>query len=171
MIDEPEAVDSDWRSAVDSNVDLDNAGCCMLSAMAAGLETAAMDSDSRLVFLVAAKVVVDVAAARSLRCMEVADRAVLVDGAESSVNRRSNHSLPSLYVGLLYQILYQNRRTGRCRHSTRLQRNCFCTFVLPPSLSSRLISCLLIVSADLRVILISRPGCVFPPRTLFTTLR
>ena len=96
------AVDSDWRSEADSNVYLDVAGCCILFAMAAGLETAALDSDFRLVSLVAAKVVVDVAAARSLRCMEVADRAVLVDGVESSVNRRSNHSLPSLYVGLLY---------------------------------------------------------------------
>ena len=36
------------------------------------------------------------------------------------------------------------------------------------SSSSRLISYLLIVSGDLRVILISRPGCVFPPRNLFT---
>lgn len=96
------AVDSDWRSEVDSNVYSDAAGCCILSAMAAGLETAAVDSGSRLVFLVAAKVVADVAAARSLRCMEAADRAVLVDGTESSVNRRSIHSLPSLYMKPLY---------------------------------------------------------------------
>lgn len=102
MIDEPVVVDSNWRSEVDSNVYLDVAGCCMLSAMAPELETAAVDSDSRLVFLVATKVVVDVAAARSLRCMEVAHRSVLVDGAESSVNPRSNHSLPFLYAGLLY---------------------------------------------------------------------
>ena len=101
MIDEPVSVDSDWWSEVDSNVYLDVAGCCILFAMAAGLETAALDSDFRSVSLVAAKVVVDVAAARSLRCMEVADRAVLVDGVESFVNRRSNHSLPSLSVGLL----------------------------------------------------------------------
>lgn len=100
--DEPVAVDSDWRSEVDSNVYSDAAGCCILSAMAAGLETAAVDSGSRLVFLVAAKVVADVAAARSLRCMEAADRAVLVDGTESSVNRRSIHSLPSLYMKPLY---------------------------------------------------------------------
>ena len=96
MVDEPVVVDSGLRSEVDSNVYLGAAGYCMLSAMAAGLETAAVDSDSRLVSLVAAKVVVDAAAARSLRCMEVADRSVLVDGAESSVNRRSNHSLPFL---------------------------------------------------------------------------
>ena len=37
-----------------------------------------------------------------------------------------------------------------------------------PYSSSRLISFLLIVSADLRVILISRPGCVFPPHTPYT---
>ena len=102
MKDEPVAVDSDWRSEVDSNVYLDVAGCCILFAMAAGLETAAVDSYSRSVSLVAAKVVVDVAAARSLRYMEVADRAVLVDEVESFVNRRSNHSLPSLCLGLLY---------------------------------------------------------------------
>ena len=102
MIDEPVAVDSDWGSEADSNVYLDVVGCCILFAMAAGLETAALDSDSRSVSLLAAKVVVDVAAARSLRCMEVVDRAVLVDGVESFVNRRSNHSLPSLFMGLLY---------------------------------------------------------------------
>ena len=102
MLDEPVVVDSDLGSVVDSNVGSGDAGCCMLSAMAAGLETAGVDSDSRLVLLLAAKVVVDVAAARRLRCMEVADRSVLVDGVESSVNRRSNHLLPFLYVGPLY---------------------------------------------------------------------
>ena len=102
MVYEPVAVNSDLRSGVDSNVGLGDSGYCILSAMAAGFGTAAVDSDSRLVSLVAAKVEVDAAAARKLRCMEVADRSVLVDGVESSVNQRSNHSLPFLYVGLLY---------------------------------------------------------------------
>ncbi len=97
MVDEPVAADIDLTSVVDNNVYLGNAGYCILSAMAAGLGTAAVDNGSRLGVLL-----LEVAAARSLRCMEVADRSVLVDGAESSVNRRSNHSLPSLYVGLSY---------------------------------------------------------------------
>ena len=97
------AVDSDLRSEVDSNVYLGGAGCCTLSAIAAGLANAAVDNGSRLVvLLVAVKIVVEVAAARSLRCMEVAHRFVLVGVVESSVNRRSNHSLPSLYVCFLY---------------------------------------------------------------------
>ena len=74
----------------------------MLSAMAAGPGTAAVEGGFHLVLLDAAKLVVDVAVARSLRCMEGAVHSVLVDGVESSANRRSNRSLPSLYVGLLY---------------------------------------------------------------------
>lgn len=47
MVDEPVVVDSGLRSEVDGNVYLGADGYCMLSAMAAGLETAAVDSDSR----------------------------------------------------------------------------------------------------------------------------
>ena len=135
MIDEPVAVDSDWRSEVDSNVYLDVAGYCILFAMAAGLETAAVDSYFRSVSLVAAKAVVDVAAARSLRCMQVADRAVPVDGVESSVNRQSSHSLPSFCLGLFYyRMAVGEQRSVNIQRSTRLQRNCSCTctFVPPP---------------------------------------
>lgn len=96
------AVDIELRSEVDSNVYLDVAGCCRLSATAAGLGTAAVEGGFRLVSLLAAKLVVDVAAARSLRCMEGAVHSVPVDGVESSVNRRSSHLLPCLYVSKLY---------------------------------------------------------------------
>ena len=73
--------------------------------MMAGLGAAALEGGFRLVFLDAAKVVVDVAVARSLRCMEGAVRFVLVtvvDVVERSVNRRSSHLLPSLYVSQSY---------------------------------------------------------------------
>ena len=73
--------------------------------MVAGLGAAALEDGFRLVFLDAAKIVVDVAVARSLRCMEGAVRFVLVDVVdvvESSVSRQSNHLLPSLYVSQSY---------------------------------------------------------------------
>ena len=101
--DEPVAVDSELRSEVDSNVYWGDAGCCRHSATAAGLGTgypgtSAVEGGFRLVSLLAAKLVVDVAAARSLRCREGAVHSVPVDGVESSVNRRSSHLLPFLYV-------------------------------------------------------------------------
>ena len=99
----------------------------MLSAMAAGPGTAAVEGDFHLVFLDAAKLVVDVAVARSLRCMEGAVRFVLVDVVdvvESSVNRRSSHLLPSLYVRQSYDGI---RSVEECERSIRLQRNCCCT--------------------------------------------
>ena len=73
--------------------------------MVAGLGAAALEGGFRLVFLDAAKIVVDVAVARSLRCMEGAVRFVpvdVVDVVESSVSRQSNHLLPSLYVSQSY---------------------------------------------------------------------
>ena len=77
----------------------------MPSAMVAGLGVAVLEDGVRLVFLDAAKIVVEVAVARSLRCMEGAVRFVLVtvvDVVESSVSRQSNHLLPSLYVSQSY---------------------------------------------------------------------
>ena len=79
-----------------------DAGCCRLSATAAGLGTAVEEGDLRLVSLLAANLVVDVAAARSLHCMEGAVHAVPVDGVESSANRRNSHLLPFLYVSKRY---------------------------------------------------------------------
>lgn len=122
-LDEPVAVDNESRSEADSNVDLGDAGYCMLSAMAAGLETAAVEGGFRLVFLDAAKVVVDVVVARSLRCMEGAVRSELVDVVESSVNRRSSRSLPSLYL-YVSKSYNQLRWVEQCKQSTRLQRKC-----------------------------------------------
>ena len=96
----------------------------MLSATAAGPGTAAVEGGFHLVSLDAAKPVVDVAVARSLRCMEGAAHAVLVDGVESSVNRRNSRLLPSLYVILSYVEI---RSVEECKQLIRLQRNCSCT--------------------------------------------
>lgn len=74
----------------------------MFSATAAGPGTAVVEGGFHLVFLDATKLVVDVAVARSLRCMEGAAHSVLVDGVESSANRQSSHLLPSLYVSKSY---------------------------------------------------------------------
>ena len=83
-----------------------------------------MEGGFRLVFLDAARLVVDVAVARSLRYTEVAVRSVLVDVVESSVNRRSSHLLPSLYATVSYD---ENRSVEECKQSIRLQRNRSCT--------------------------------------------
>lgn len=90
--------DIDSRSVAGSSAGLDGAGCCMTAAMAPG---PAVDSNLSCHSALAVATVVEAAADRNSRCMEVEECSAgfglgLEDEVGSSARRRSSHGMPSL---------------------------------------------------------------------------